>query len=142
MVNFKQMVEQVIDVEGIKRGEYLIRPSFYKELEELKESMDEIEEQMNKELKRASKELKLDNLKLEFVAHHGYHFRITLQNESVIRKHDKYVILDAVKSGVRFISDKLSDLNTSFTDVRNSYEEQQKSVVEEVIRVARKRFTF
>lgn len=134
------MVEQIIDVDGIKRGEYFIKPSFDTELGELKESMDGIEEKINRELAKAAKDLRLDSgtaLKLEFIAHHGYHFRVTLQNESILRNNDKYKTLGAVKGGVRFTTDKLSELNSEFNDARASYEEQQKSIVDEVVRVAR-----
>lgn len=135
------MVEQIIDVDGIKRGEYFIKPSFDTELEELKESMDAIEEKLNDELAKAARDLKVDSgttLKLEFVAQHGYHFRITLNNESILRNKDKYKTLGALKGGVRFTTDKLTDLNSEFNDVRTSYEEQQKSIVDQVVRVARK----
>ncbi|KAG4080064.1 hypothetical protein HA402_014504 [Bradysia odoriphaga] len=136
---FKQMVEQVIDAEGIKRGEYFIRPSFDTELETVKASMDEVEEKMDKKLKAAAKDLNLDagtTIKLEYVAHHGHHFRITLSNESVLRKNNKYKTLDAVKGGVRFNTDALVLLNDELNEIRKAYEEQQQSIVEEVIRVA------
>lgn len=136
------MVEQIIDVDGIKRGEYFIKPSFDNELGELKESMDEIEEKMNRELAKAAKDLKLDSgtaIKLEFVAQHGYHLRVTLNNESLLRNKDKYKTLGAVKGGLRFTTDKLSEFNSEFNDARTSYEEQQKSIVDEVVRVARMR---
>lgn len=138
------MVEKVIDVDGMKRGEYFIKPSFDSELEEVKESMTEIEEKMDDELKAAAKNLRLEagnTLKLEYVSHHGHHFRITLSNESVLRNNNKYTTLDTARGGVRFTSDKLSRLNSEFNDIKSSYEDLQKNIVEEVIRVARKNFS-
>lgn len=135
------MVEQVIDVDGIQRGEYFIRPTFDTELETVKASMDEVEAKIDKQLRAAAKDLDLEAgtaIKLEYVAHHGYHFRITLSNESALRKNAKYKTLDAVKGGVRFNSDDLVSLNDEFNDIREAYEEQQKNIVDEVIRVARK----
>lgn len=135
------MVEQVIDADGLKRGEYFIKPSFDKELEEVKDEMDAIEEKLNGELAKAAKDLKLESgtgIKLDFVQHHGYHFRITLSNAKVLQKREKYKTLDAVKGGVRFSTDKLEELNFDFDEARKSYEEQQKNIVDEVIRVARK----
>lgn len=41
--------------------------------------------------------------------------------------------------GLRFTTDKLSELNSECNDARTSYEEQQKSIVDEVVRVARMR---
>lgn len=139
---FKQMVEQIIDVDGIKQGQYFIKPSFDTELEELKERLDAVEEKLNKELEIAAKDLKLESgtqLKLEYVSHLGYHFRITLSNESALRQNKKYTTLDTVKGGIRFTTSKLGDLNLDYSQTRASYEEQQKSIVDEVIRVARKK---
>lgn len=136
------MVEQIIDVDGIKQGQYFIKPSFDTELEELKERMDAVEEKLNNELEIAAKDLKLESgtqLKLEYVSHHGYHFRIILSNESALRQNKKYTTLDTVKGGIRFTTTKLGELNLDFTEARTSYEEQQKSIVDEVIRVARKK---
>lgn len=137
------MVEQVIDIDGIKRGEYFIKPSFDKELEELKEEMDAVIEKLNKEHVKAAKDLKLDmgtTLKLDCIEKHGYHFRITLSNESVLRNNKKYKQLETVKAGVRFNTANVEELNLEFDTARKSYEEQQKTIVDEVIRVARKRF--
>lgn len=138
---FKQMVEQVLDVDGIKIGEYFIRASFDNDLKELKDAMDAIEEEMNREHAKVATDLNLDRgstIKLELVGHLGYHFRI--KDESKIRGNKKYPVLVAVKAGVRFTTEKLKDLNEKFSEKRTVYEEQQQSIVNEVIRVARKKF--
>lgn len=133
---FKQMVEQIIDCEGVERGEFLIKASFDERLQETKASMDSFESKMNKQLSKVSDNLNLDSVKLEYVSHLGHHFRIPLKDDGSLRKNNKYRILDAVKGGVRFTTDALSDLNEEFLRSKEEYEEQQKSIVEEVIRVA------
>ena len=136
---FKQMVEQVIDNDGIEKGEYLIKASFDDRLLEMKRSMDSVEDKMNRQLSRAADDLNLDagsSIKLEYVSHLGYHFRIALKDDSLLRKNSTYKTLDAVKGGVRFTTEKLTDLNEDFVRAREEYEEQQSSIVEEVIRVA------
>lgn len=141
---FKQMVEQILDTEGIKRGEYFIKASFDSTLEEYKEAMDEVNENINEEFREAGEDLNLDcgtTLKLDSVPHLGHHFRITLQNEKNLRDKKNYTTLDAVKGGVRFTTEKLKALNLDFSEARKSYEEQQKSIVDEAIRVARKILT-
>lgn len=130
------MVEQIIDKDGLEKGEYFVKPSFDEQLADMKTTMDEIEEKINKQLSKASKDLSLDSIKLEYVSHLGYHFRIPLKDESVIRKNSKYRILDAIKGGARFTTDRLSDLNEEFTQSKVGYEEQQKTIVDEIIRVA------
>ncbi|XP_055709286.1 DNA mismatch repair protein spellchecker 1 [Phlebotomus papatasi] len=138
LFKFKEMIEKILDMEGIEKGEYFIKPSFDEELQTMKEKMDEIEEKIRKELRKAANDLNLDegsSIKLDVVSHIGYHFRISLKEDSVLRKNTKYRTIDAVKGGVRFTTDKLTDLNSEFSEVRESYEEQQKSIVDEVIRV-------
>lgn len=136
---FKQMVEQILDTEGVERGEYLIKASFDEQLQDMKDTMDSLEHSINKQLSSAASDLNLEarsSIKLDYVSHIGYHLRIALKDDSLLRKNNKYRILDAIKGGVRFTNNKLSDLNEEFLQTKEKYEEQQKSIVEEVIRVA------
>lgn len=136
LAKFKQMVEQIIDEDALQKGEFLIKASFDDRLQELKTTMDSAESNMRKQLSKTVDDLNLDSVKLDYVSHHGHHFRIALRDDGCLRKNNKYRILDAIKGGVRFTSDKLSELNDDFLQSRDEYEEQQKSIVEEVIRVA------
>lgn len=136
---FKQMVEQILDTDGIEKGEFFVKASFDEQLQEMKESMDALERKMQKQLTSAADTLNLEagsSIKLEYVSHHGYHFRIALKDDAILRKNNKFRTLDAIKGGVRFTSDKLSDLNDDFLRARENYEEQQQSIVDEVVRVA------
>lgn len=134
---YKQMVEQIIDIDAIEKGEFLVRSSFDDQLGELKSTMDSYESKMKRLLSEASNDLDLDSVKLEYVSHLGYHFRITLRDESALRKKTyKYRILDTVKGGARFTNNALEGLNQKFSEARDEYEEQQQSIVDEVIKVA------
>lgn len=136
---FKSMVEQILDMDEIDKGEYLIKPSFDEELAEFKDKMDGIEEKMNKLLSKSAKDLGLDegtSIKLDYVSHIGYHFRISLKDDGVLRKNNKYKTIDAIKGGIRFTNDRLSDLNTDFIEAKSAYEEHQKGIVEEVVKIA------
>ncbi|XP_039452393.1 DNA mismatch repair protein spellchecker 1 [Culex pipiens pallens] len=136
---FKSMVEQILDLTAIERGEYLVKPTFDDQLKEFKQQMDEVESKMKRLLTKVADDLGLDagsSIKLDFVGHHGFHFRISLKDETLIRKSTKFRVLDAVKGGARFTNDKLTDLNGDFASAKESYEAQQKSIVDEVIRIA------
>lgn len=136
---FKAMVEQILDLEAVERGEYLVKHTFDDQLKEEKEKMNAIQENMKRLLSKVAKELGLNegsSIKLEFVSHHGFHFRISLKDETIIRKNSNFQVLDAIKGGVRFSNEKLTDYNADFTISRGVYEEQQKSIVDEVIRIA------
>lgn len=130
------MVEQVIDLESIDKGEYFIQASFDDQLQDLKEKLDDVEEDIRKQQKKAERDLELDNIKLEIVSHIGYHFRVTTRNDTFIRKDKNYKIIDAVNSGIRFTSTKLSDLNNKFQETKLEYEELQKAIVAEVVKTA------
>uniref|UniRef100_A0A182SM18 DNA mismatch repair proteins mutS family domain-containing protein n=1 Tax=Anopheles maculatus TaxID=74869 RepID=A0A182SM18_9DIPT len=133
------MVEQIIDLEAVEQGEYLVKSDFDSQLQERKQEMDEIHSKMKRHLASVAKDIGLEagsSIKLEFVSQHGYHFRITLKDETLIRKNNSYRILDAIKGGVRFTTSKLQDYSDSFATLKSAYEEQQQTIVAEVIRVA------
>lgn len=136
------MVEQVIDADSLEKGEYLIKPSFDNELNEMNESMNCLEEKMKKELRKEADNLNIDcgtSMKLDYVSKLGYHFRISLKDDAILRKDTKrYKTLDAIKGGVRFTTDKLTDLNEEYNQLKESYEEHQQTIVEEIVRVSRK----
>ncbi|XP_052894948.1 DNA mismatch repair protein spellchecker 1 isoform X2 [Anopheles moucheti] len=136
---FKAMVEQIIDLEAVEQGEYLVKADFDSQLQERKQEMDEIHSKMKRHLSAVAKDIGLEagsSIKLDFVSQHGFHFRITLKDETLIRKNNSYRILDAIKGGVRFTTTKLQDYNESFATLKSAYEEQQQAIVSEVIRVA------
>lgn len=134
--SYKTMVEQIIDVKAIEKGEFLVEPSFDENLKALKKTMDNFETDMDKLHNKAMSDLGTDSVKLEYVSHLGYHFRLTLKDESCLRGNKNYKTLDALKGGVRFTNDRLERLNSEFLETKEEYEEQQKSIVEEVIKVA------
>lgn len=136
LAQYKQMVEQIIDVKAIEKGEFLVCSSFDDRLKSLKESMDSFEMKMEKIHSRVIKDLGIDSVKLEYVSHLGYHFRVTLKDEEGLRGNKKYKKIDALKSGCRFTNDDLENLNEDFLQSKQEYEEQQQSIVEEVIKVA------
>lgn len=139
LLGLKQMVEQVMDFDAIANGEYLVKASFDAELNEMKERMTRLFAKMERLQEKASQELDLDRNQVVKLLNHtsiGYHFRITLRDDTVLRKNKHFKIIDVVKGGVRFTNDKLTEYNEEFCSLRASYEETQKSIVEEIIKVA------
>lgn len=140
MEKFLVMIEQTLDLDLVDRGEFLIKPTYDEELQELFTKKQEVEEKMQKVLKRAVEELGLDSkkMKLECNDQHGYFFRVTLAEEHALRQNKRFKIIDAVKGGVRFTNDKLESLNESYSSIKQSYEQQQRSIVQEILEVAGK----
>lgn len=140
MDKFLVMIEQMLDLDLVDRGEFLIKATFDDDLQELSSKKQEVEEKMQKVLKRAVDELGLDQkkMKLECNDQHGYFFRVTLAEEHALRQNKKFKIIDAVKGGVRFTNDKLEGLNESYSGIKQNYEQQQRSLVQEILEVAGK----
>lgn len=59
-----------------------------------------------------------------------------LQEERVLRNNKNYETLDTNKSGVRFRSPALADLNSEYVRARDRYAEQQKAIVTEIVNIA------
>lgn len=133
---FKKMVQEVLDFDRIEKGEFFVKPSFDEQLQELKDKLDDIEENIEVLARKAEKDLDIENIKFDHVSHIGYHFRITSRDDSIIRRNNKYKIIDAVHSGVRFTSTKLTELNDDFQETRALYEEIQKTIVDEIVKTA------
>lgn len=101
--------------------------------------MDEIEIKLQAQLNKVADDLSIEAgkiLKLESNQQFGYYFRVTLKEEKVLRNKKQYIILDSNKSGVRFRSNKLNDLNDEYIAIRDKYIMEQKKVVAEIIEIA------
>jgi DNA mismatch repair protein MSH2 len=136
---YQDMIEEILDLELVDRGEFLVKRTFSPELNEISESKQRIEEKMQKLLRNAANDLGFDEdktIKLECNDQHGYFFRVTLKEEHALRSNSRYKIIDAVKGGVRFTNDKLGDLNADYSEAKAAYEDQQKTIIAEIFDVA------
>ena len=136
---FAQMVETTIDLNQVDNGHYMIKPDFDDNLGELREQLDLIDVKIKAQESKAAAELDLEKgkvLKLEHNSQYGYYFRVTLKEEKNVRGNKNYSIIEANKSGIKFRNGKLEQLNESFADLSAKYEDQQKSIVSEMIREA------
>lgn len=89
---------------------------------------------MQKLLRKATDDLGV--VKLECTDQHGYFFRMTLKEEHALLGNKQYTIIDAVKGGVRFTNDKLTEINEDYRGLKESYEQQQRAVVEQILDIA------
>lgn len=101
--------------------------------------MDESGSKAEGILSRVASDLKLEtskSVKLESNAQIGYYFRVTLKDEKNLRNNRNYHTIDTNKGGVRFRNSALEDVNEVYLRVRREYEQQQSSVVKEILSVA------
>lgn len=137
--NYESMVEEVLDFESIAKSEYLVNASFDDKLNEVKKEIDEVVGKIEKEAKKCAKALDLEegaSLKLDYVSHIGYHFRTTKSNDQKLRQQKQFQTIDTARGGIRFTNDKLKDLNADYSELKSSYEEKQKEIVHEIVKVA------
>lgn len=134
----EEMIEEVLDLESLEKGEYLVRASFDEKLQEIKQNLDSTETSIKRELTKSAKSLGLDagkDIKLDYASHLGYFFRTTRKEDQTVRKHKNFKIIDTARGGLRFSTDDLKDLNVEYQAIKEKYEEQQKDIVAEICRI-------
>lgn len=135
---FCEMVESTIDLERVDNGEFMVRPEFDQDLQELRNQMITIEEEIKDQFYKVAKDLGLEpdkSLKLENCSQIGYYFRVTRKEEKVLRKKN-YITIDAKNNGVRFHNAILKKLNDTYISLNTEYKTHQKSVIELIIGIA------
>jgi len=136
---FTELVETTVDLDQVENHEYLIKASFDEGLQECREKMDEILEQIPIELNKAARDMALEagkSIKLESNNQYGYFFRITKKEEKALRGNKHYTTIDTRKDGIRFNNSALRQLNERFQALKETYNEVQSKLANEVIKVA------
>jgi DNA mismatch repair protein MSH2 len=137
--NYEEMVEEVLDLKSVEQGEYLIKASFDEKLNDIKQEMDAIEKKIRAETKKCALILGVEeggSFKMDYAAHIGYHFRASRKEDQKLRQHKMFQTIDTARGGIRVTTDKLKELNLDFSGLKENYEEQQKDIVQEIVRVA------
>ncbi|XP_059154557.1 LOW QUALITY PROTEIN: DNA mismatch repair protein Msh2-like [Physella acuta] len=136
---FQEMVETTVDLEQVQNHEFVIRADFDDNLAELRKKIDELEENIKDQLNKVARDLNLEpnkTVKLESSNQLGYYFRVTRKEEKALRNNKKYYTIDTKSNGVRFHNSATKQYNNEYQRTREEYNEQQKSVVAEVINIA------
>nr|CAG4636840.1 EOG090X02H9 [Ceriodaphnia reticulata] len=139
LVKLKEMIETTIDLQQADQGEFIVKADFDDQLGELKKELDECGEKAERILSKVVNNLNLESaksVKLESNGQIGYYFRVTLKDEKNLRNNRNYHTIDTNKSGVRFRNTALEDINETYLRVRREYDQQQQSVVKEILSVA------
>jgi len=110
-------------------------------LTELKKQLDECESEAELTLSAVASDLKLESgksVKLESNGQVGFFFRVTLKDEKKSRTllERNYETISTKSSGVSFRNGALQEINETFLKARREYEQQQQSVVKEILGVA------
>ncbi|XP_039248324.2 DNA mismatch repair protein Msh2-like isoform X2 [Styela clava] len=136
---FTEMVETTLDFKMIEQHQFRVKADFDPELLELQEKMDRNKLKMDKCFNEAAQDLQLEKgkgIKLESSSQLGYFFRVTCKEEKKLRNKKSYYTIDTNKAGVRFVTDKMSQLSEIYQECQKLYEQQQLAIVNEIVRIA------
>ncbi|KRZ06059.1 DNA mismatch repair protein Msh2, partial [Trichinella zimbabwensis] len=104
---FMEMVSMTLDLDYIARtGEYRVKPEFSQFLQDLNNCMQNIDQKMTSYLAK---------------------------DEKIIRNQKAVELLDMQKGSVRFTDETLKRMNSEMMKAKDSYEEFQKRVVDELV---------
>ena len=136
---FREMVETTVDLQRAEEGDFVVRPEFDDELQELRQKLTQLEEQVEKQLRRVAGDLSLEphkSLKLESTPQAGFFFRVMKKEEKLLRNNKLYQTLETNKNGVKFRSGPLEAASDEYLRTRAAYADQQRSVVQEIVKIA------
>lgn len=133
------LVETTVDLDALDNHEFVIKPEFSEQLQEIRETLDSLRDKMDREHRSISKELGQDiDKKLFLEAHrvHGWCFRLTRNEAGCIRNKRQFKEISTQKNGVYFTTEKLQGLNREFDQANQRYENTQTELVKDVVKVA------
>lgn len=61
------------------------------------------------------------------------------KDDNVFRDNKSYTVIETRKDGIKFQNSKLEKLSEEYTSILDKYEREQKTVIEDMIKVAGKR---
>ena len=60
----------------------------------------------------------------------------TLKDDELIRNNDAFTVITTNKDGIKFQNEKLERYNSQFIDIKERYEQAQKEVVEDIVKLS------
>ncbi|KAK5942397.1 MSH2 protein [Knufia obscura] len=134
-----EMVETTVDLDALDHHEFIIKPEFDDNLRIIKEALDKNKYDMEVEHRKVGKDLNQELDKKLFLDNHkthGYCFRLTRTEASVIRNKSNYQEISTQKNGVYFTTRDLADMRREHDQLSQKYNSKQSGLVNEVVTVA------
>ncbi|KAK6200902.1 muts domain V-domain-containing protein [Scheffersomyces amazonensis] len=147
LLKFQELIETTIDLSPLEASssfdllntDFNIKPEFddslveidnklQSALEEIKQQHIEVGDDLNMELDK--------KLKLEKHIQHGWCFRVTRIDSTVLRNtNNRYNELQVVKAGVYFTTKKLAALSKQYSDASTEYNRKQRELIKEILAI-------
>jgi DNA mismatch repair protein MSH2 len=133
---FEEMIEQSIDMNKAKRGEYIINPSFSPKLGELNKNIEEVRSRIDELREQVSDDLGID-VKLTDNNTYTFVFEVNKKegDEAFRKSKNKYKTISIKQKAISFTVNDLQDLVSDYNDHTQSYMEQQKEVVSKILEI-------
>lgn len=122
---FEEMIEQSIDMEKAKRGEYIINPSFSPKLGELNKKIESSRAEIERLKESVADDLGLD---IKLIDHNTYTFAFEVnkkEGDEAFRKSKmKYKTISIKNKSISFTTNDLQNLISDYNDYTSTYMEE------------------
>lgn len=133
---FEEMIEQSLDMEKAKRGEYIINPSFSPKLGELNKNIEKARREIESLKESVSDDLGID---VKLVDNNSYTFVFEVgkkEGDDAFRKSKaKYKTVSIKNKSISFTTNDLQDLVSDYNEYTANYLEEQKQVVGKILEI-------
>lgn len=133
---FEEMIEQSLDMEKAKRGEYIINPSFSPKLGELNKNIEKARTEIERLKETVSDDLGID---VKLVDNNTYTFVFEVgkkEGDDAFRKSKaKYKTVSIKNKSISFTTNDLQDLVSDYNEYTANYLEEQKQVVGKILEI-------
>lgn len=133
---FEEMIEQSIDMNKAKRGEYIINPSFSPKLGELNRNIEEVRSKIEDLREQVADDLGID-VKLMDNNTYTFVFEVNKKegDEAFRKSKTKYKTISIKQKAISFTLNELTELVSDYNEHQQSYMEQQKEVVTKILEI-------
>lgn len=133
------LITEVIDMNAIKEGEYMISPNFDDTLKDLDLARKDTKKKIQTRALAIKTSLGVD-ASCEYDKVYGWICRVTKKDEKVLDKKEnkaKYNVLANVKSGIKFQDAVLKSLSDEMISLTAKYNDNAKDIIEKVMVIVR-----
>lgn len=147
LLKYQELVETTVDLSPLESSssydllhkDFNIRPEFDESLIVINNNLQATSDKIKRAHEEVADDLNIDiekKLKLEKHQQHGWCFRVTRIDSSILRNTgDKYIELQTVKAGVFFTTKKLRALSQQYTEYSSEYNSKQKELIKEILSI-------
>lgn len=147
LLKFKELIETTIDLSPLESDsaydllntEFNIKPEFDDSLVEINEKLQATSKEIKQIHIDVGEDLNMEldkKLKLENHQQHGWCFRVTRNDSTVLRNTgNRYNQLQTVKAGVYFTTRELSSLSQEYQQLSTEYNLKQRELIKEILSI-------